>query len=107
MENKQTPKSKFLQHIARDSKPIKRRDIFEDYTRINSLDFPLPNTQTMLACEVWQRKDNEEEYLTKIIVGKGSIFFDTKVSLVVVEMLKELSDGLVPDNLRPGAENAD
>lgn len=109
-ENKNTqdtskPESRrdFLNKYKRDN-PRVRKDIFEDYTQVNSFELDLPNTQNKMVISVHQRKNDEHEYLLKWQIGKSSMFIDAKTTFVVSEAMRHLTEDIVPDELKPIAD---
>lgn len=103
MENEGIKSNKFLSSYSNKDNIARgpRKDIFLDYNMINSFEIPLPNTQNKLVSEVWKKKDNSDSHILKMRIGKGALFFDAKVAFVVREVLRELTDSIVPADLRP------
>ncbi len=81
--------------------PRPRRNIFEDYTQVNSYELDLPNTQNKLVISLHQKKSDEKDYLLKWQIGKSSMFIDAKTTWVVSEAMRFLTDDIVPADLKP------
>ncbi len=81
--------------------PRPRRNIFEDYTQVNSYELDLPNTQNKLVISLHQKKTDEKDYLLKWQIGKSSMFIDAKTTFIVSEAMRFLTEDIVPDDLKP------
>lgn len=88
----------------KDKHPRVRRDIFEDYTQVNSFELDLPNTQNKMIISVHKRKNDETDHLLKWQIGKSSMFIDAKTAFVVSEAMRHLTEDIVPDELKPIAD---
>lgn len=78
-----------------------RRNIFEDYTQVNSYELDLPNTQNKLVISLHQQKLDDKNYLLKWQIGKSSMFIDAKTTFIVSEAMRYLTEDIVPDDLKP------
>lgn len=99
-ENPQLGREKFLKDF-KSTHPRVRRDIFEDYTQVNSYELDLPNTQNKLVISLHKRKTDETDHLLKWQIGKSSMFIDAKTTWVVSEAMRFLTDDIVPADLKP------
>ena len=79
----------------------KRKDIFERYEQVNSFEVDLPNTQNKLVLSVHKSLKDPEDHLFKWSIGKASMFMDAKITFVVAEAMRYLTEDIVPDDLKP------
>lgn len=101
-DTEQEQRQKFL-----DSRKMNREtrgDIFENYTIKNSYEMELPNTKNKLVVTLHSKKTENNSYLLKLKIGNANLFFDAKISFIVAEALRFLTDDIVPDDLKPTAD---
>ena len=96
-------RSAFLKGYS-DKNPRVRRDIFEDYVKVNSFELDLPNTQNKMIISLHRRKNDDNDHLLKWTIGKSSMFIDAKTTFVVSEAMRHLTEDVVPDELKPLAD---
>ena len=99
-ENVKKERSKFLEEY-KNKGPRPRRNIFEDYSQVNSYELDLPNTQNKLVISLHQMKADKENFLLKWQIGKSSMFIDAKTTFIVSEAMRFLTEDIVPDELKP------
>ncbi len=98
--NTQESRANFLKNV-KEKHPRIRRDIFEDYEQVNSYELDLPNTQNKFIISLHKRKSDETDHLLKWQIGKSSMFIDAKITFVVSEAMRFLTDDIVPAELKP------
>lgn len=100
-DKEQQDRKKFLKSY--DSKKVRpqRRNLFDDFTQINSYELPLQNTYNDLVISLHQKKTDETEHLLKFQIGKTSMFIDAKISFYLAEAIRVVCDSVVPPDLRP------
>ena len=77
------------------------RNPLEGFKQKNNFEIPIGDTPHKLIVEVYQHGINIDRFITVLRVGRSSIFFDAKISFVLAEVLKEMTDPYVPADLKP------
>ncbi len=103
-EVKQTESRTEFLNKYKNQGPRPRRNIFEDYTQVNSYELDLPNTQNKLVISLHQKKSDEKDYLLKWQIGKSSMFIDAKTTFIVSEAMRYLTEDIVPEDLKPTSD---
>ena len=78
-----------------------RQNLFDAFEQINSHTIKLTNTRNDLIVTVHRKKSDPSSHMLKLEIGRNRVFFDAAVSFVVSEVMRMLTDTIVPDELKP------
>ena len=78
-----------------------KQNLFDAFEQINSHTVKLTNTRNDLIVTVHRKKSDPSSYMLKLEIGRNRVFFDAAVSFVVSEVMRMLTDTIVPDELKP------
>ena len=107
--NTENFKNEHLQEVSRrQQKPQAKRNPFADYERVNSYAIDLPNTYRPLLIELLKHSYGKgDTYMLKLSIGYRSIYVHGSTAFTVAEVIRDFTQDIVPDNLKPSRDRKD